>query len=164
MNTKKVVGYSALGVGAIGLAWWLWPSEKHIRNSIVAAAEGEHGSAPDTAKYWQAALGHSDPHPPDWCGAFSLWALKRAGLAHDTKWEVGKGFLYKLPTTSVPKPGDIAYFEHNQHHALVKEVHPDGQVSLINGNGQGGHVTLTKGPREHVTAFYSVAPLIRNKR
>ena len=160
MITKRS---AAIGGGVVGLAalvYWLWPSEGRARRAVVRAAVREPGDKPRVAEYWKAALGHDGEHPPDWCGALPLWALKRAGLARDLQWEVGKGFLYHLPTTSVPKPGDIAYFNKNQHHAIVQAVNSDGTVSLINGNGTQGHITQSRPNRSAVTAFYSIKPLI----
>jgi hypothetical protein len=62
--------------------------------------------------------------------------------------------------TYVPKPGDIAYFEKNQHHAIVAAINTDGTVDLINGNGTGGAVTESRPAKTKVTAFFSIQPLL----
>jgi hypothetical protein len=72
------------------------------------------------------------------------------------------GFIYPLglKQTPVPEPGDIAYFQKNQHHAIVASVNSDGTVSLINGNGTGGAVSESRPDIEDVTAFYSIGTLL----
>lgn len=139
------------------------PAER--RAIIVQKAMAEEGSN-DTKKYWdQAAPGTTIAKGTSWCGAFALWVLKQAGLALNWFWSFGKGgnygFLYKLPITHTPQPGDIAYVaQPYQHHAVVHTVNPDGTVNLINGNGTGGKVSLSTTPKSHITAFYSVEPLV----
>jgi hypothetical protein len=135
------------------------PSE---RQRVVFAALAEVGNG-DPAKYWADVLPGVDPRGLDWCGAFALWALHQAGLALDRRWVLGRGFILvgpnPLPQTTNPKPGDIAYFTKNQHEAIVEFVSP-GAVQLINGNGQGGRVSVSTVPRSSVTAFFSIAPLL----
>jgi hypothetical protein len=115
-------------------------------------------------KYWASAL----PNTPglehlDWCGAFALWALHNAGLALDWTWQLGLGFLltknHHLPTTPNPQPGDIAYFDHNQHEAVVAQVDGD-TITLINGNGTAGAVSQSQIQKSQATAFFSIAPLL----
>ena len=89
-----------------------------------------------------------------------LWVLHSAGLALTTKWAVGSGFLSHLPQTSEPKPGDVAYLAHLQHHALVTAVKGE-QVSLMNGNGFGGMITPSTMARSSITAFYSIEPYLK---
>lgn len=109
------------------------------RQRVVAAALGELGKS-DPAPYWRSS-GVLGPPPSEWCGAFSLWALHRAGLARDTMWKIGSGYLSQLPRTTVPKPGDIAYLDKpNQHHAVVVGVRGD-LIDVVNGNGVGRRVT-----------------------
>jgi hypothetical protein len=132
------------------------------RQAVVNAALGEVGSN-DTMKYWSlAAPGSTIGKGISWCGAFALWALKQAGLALNIFWVFGKGFLSgNLPITKDPQPGDVAYVDKPyQHHAIVQSVNPDGTINLINGNGENGKVSLSTTPRSHVTAFYSIQPLI----
>jgi len=126
------------------------------RSRLVKVALGEVGKA-RTSVYSLDAYGSEVDK--NWCGIFILWALHQVGLAKDWKWEVGKGFIYKLNTTLVPKPGDIAYFNKLNHQALVKSVEGDN-VRLINGNGMNGVVSESLTPKKNVTAFYSIESLL----
>lgn len=128
------------------------------RKQVVKAALSQIGLG-NANKYWEDVIG-SGPYPKEWCGGFALWALHQAGLAKNWKWEIGKGFLYKLPVTQTPEIGDIAYFEKNQHQAVIKMIHDDGTMSIINGNGVGGVVNESRGPLNNAKAFYSIQPLI----
>lgn len=131
------------------------------RAAVVTIAENELGSL-DPRVYWADVMPNASPHdyPKDWCGAFALWVLHQAGMALDLEWKIGRGFLIpNLPQTTHPKPGDIAYFEHNQHHAIVSEV-TSSSVGLINGNGAGGQVTRSIAPLNTVTAFFSIERLL----
>jgi len=138
---------------------------KNPRQKIVDAAEQELGDR-DPDKYWAIVQPHMVGTGAAWCGGFALWALKQAGLLPELDWTVGKGFIFKgnngapLPTTKEPKPGDIAYFNNLQHHAIVKEF--DGKtLTTIDGNqGPGEKVTIrTRNPKD-VTAFFSIEPLL----
>lgn len=171
-STKLAVAASAV-VGAGALAAMFSDSEDSLRKKVVKAAASQLDNT-DASPYWLDVLGPGS-HPKDWCGAFALWALHQAGLATDTKWLIGKGFLLAgrqpLKPTHEPKPGDIAYFTKSQHHAVVKEVHDDGTVSLINGNGFNpnipngatSEVAASRTPRSNVAAFYSIKPFIDSK-
>jgi hypothetical protein len=130
---------------------------------LVKAEEG-HGEEPD---YWLEAYG-SVPKKGAfaWCGVFALWALRRLGLT-SMMWQTGPkayGFIFpcKLPVTYDPKPGDIAYFTRNQHHAIVLAVQGE-YVSLCNGNGVNGCVSIGVTPRKSVASFFSIQPLINSK-
>ncbi len=138
---------------------------KTPREKIVDAALGELGDQnPD--KYWGLVQPVMVGSGAAWCGGFALWALKQAGLAPELDWTVGKGFIFKgndgkqLPTTKNPKPGDIAYFNNLQHHAIVKSF--DGvTLETIDGNqGPGEKVTQRKRSPGEVTAFFSIEPLL----
>lgn len=136
------------------------------RDQVVAAAVSQLGFN-DPAPYWEQTLPttYVGPFPKDWCGSFCLWCLNQAGLALDAHWIVGRGFLMVppnvLPMTKEGQKGDIAYFEHNQHHAVIEEV-TDHTYKLINGNGAGGRVTRSEVPRGQVTAVFSIAPYIES--
>jgi hypothetical protein len=160
-----LVGISLLAVlGAACTAIFRPPYADRLRAKVVKAALAEPADTPRITTYWKDVLSTSDftTPPKDWCGAFALWALHKAGLALDVLWKVGTGFIYpqNLPTTVIPKPGDIAYFTHNQHQAIVKSVNNDGTVTLINGNGTGGRITISNPKVSDVTAFYSIQPFI----
>jgi hypothetical protein len=136
------------------------------RAAVVAAAVSQLGNA-DPKRYWDDVFPGKDPTGMDWCGAFALWCLHQAGLALDWSWEMGSGFALSdqhqsLPTTTDPKPGDMAYFDSHQHMAVVEAVTP-AAVSLINGNGNAGAVTRSTAARSSVTAFFSIEPLLQGK-
>lgn len=132
------------------------------RKKVVFAALGRQGDR-SSLEYWQDTLpGLSElDYPKDWCGGFALWAIHQADLGKDLNWKIGSGFLIpNLSITSHPQPGDIAYFDHNQHHAIVTAVNGTS-VSLVSGNGMGGQVTVSMVPMSAVTAFFSLDPLLR---
>lgn len=131
------------------------------------------------AKYWKRVLGPSwkGPPPHNWCSAFSLWCLQEAGLAPGVILLVnginGKGWgfceplkLLKLPHVAIPEPGDIAYFEKFQHHAVVELADArkgvfwsiDGNQPAIDRHGPQG--TLPARDLDAAKAFYSIKPLI----
>lgn len=132
------------------------------RAQVVELARAELGKR-DLARYFASAapafLG-SNP-APEWCGIFGLYVLRTVGLT-DWQWRIGLGFLYRLPVTTSPKPGDMAYFDKNQHHAIVAGVRGD-EVDLINGNGMGGVVTASTAPLSKAKAYYSIQPLLDAK-
>lgn len=161
---ERIVFLSAGALAAIGGAIALWPVSRRAR--VVEAATDALGIT-DARPFWRAVLPPGTPesqYPKDWCGAFALWCLHRAGLGLDLQWEFGPpnyGFLWRLPTTQDPLPGDIAYFDNNQHHALVTDIGLIGdRVGLINGNGTGAAVTASSTERTHAAAYYSIQPLI----
>ncbi len=138
--------------------------ESEIRRQVVEAAKSQVDNS-DPSKYWLDTIG-TRRGPKHWCGAFALWALHQAGLAISWRWVIGKGFLWRLERTKDPKPGDIAYFNLQQHHAVVIEVTAD-RVHLVNGNSRPkgvlkipSMVVINERPRKDVTAFYSIAGLI----
>jgi hypothetical protein len=132
------------------------------RRQVVNAALSKVG-ATNANEFWVDALPAGTPtsdYPKDWCGAFDLWAIHQAGLGLGVNWKIGEGFLIPhLSMTHDPKPGDVAYFAHNQHHAIVSDV-IGSTVSLINGNGAGGQVTTSSCPKANVTAFFSLDKLL----
>lgn len=158
-QTPEGWGVAALGLlGAGGLVLALWPTSPRAR--VVRAAESQIGQT-DASPYWADVLPGTPPsgYPKDWCGAFALWCLHQAGLAKDLDWIVGRGFLFNLPTTTSPQPGDIAYFDSNEHQAVVVGVSP-AVVSLINGNGTAGAVSPSTADISHAAGYYSIAPLL----
>lgn len=160
-STPEGWALAALGTLGAGVALWaLWPTSPRVR--VARYAERELGQS-NAARYWASVLPGTPPsgYPKDWCGAFDLWALHQAGLARGINWIIGKGFLFNLPTTQNPDVGDTAYFDTNEHHAVVTGVdRAAGTVSLVNGNGAGGAVSASVTPMSHVAGFYSIAPLL----
>jgi hypothetical protein len=160
---KSPVGWALTALGALGgvlSVWALWPVSPRLR--IAQYAQSQLGRA-SAAPYWQDVLPGVPPSgwPPDWCGAFALWAIHQAGLLRARPWLIGTGFLYDFPTTSNPQPGDIAYFDHNQHQAVVVAV-LGNQISLVNGNGTRGAVSASTVDKSEVSAFYSIEPFLRD--
>lgn len=111
------------------------------RERIVRIAGVWVGSGEDRAFYRSACL--PDSYTGEWCGIFALFVLHTAKVALDVCWEVGKGFLYHLPLTDNPQPGDIAYKDAPwQHHAIVESYDAATNTFVgIDGNGPGGLVT-----------------------
>lgn len=147
---------------------------EEIRHQIARTAIEEEGNA-DHARYWLDVLDPPQAHPKDgalrplsWCGAFALWCLHQAGVAHGIKWIPGQGFLFRLKRTACPRVGDIAYKDQPfQHHGVVVEVGPieggkPAWVSTANGNSgptAGGRVVLRfQQPLSAWTCFYDVEP------
>jgi hypothetical protein len=161
--TARQKQYGLLGLGgaaAIGSLILLWPPAPRAR--VVQRATDMLGVS-DARAFWKDVLPRGTPesaYSKDWCGAFALWCLHQAGLGLDLSWEVGMGFLQHLPTTQHPQAGDIAYFDNNEHHAVVTD--PDvgipGSVGLINGNGNAGAVSASTS--SGAAAYYSIQPLI----
>lgn len=146
------------------------PFDLDTRERVTQWAYGQVGRH-DPLPYWRSALDpRPGPYPKHWCGAFALTALHEAGLALDVRWVIGSGFLLRtLDQTRDPLPGDIAYFRHLSHHAVVGDVEVDGAlVELINGNSRpyvDGRSSvqlsrvLTHGPGAP-DAFFSIERLI----
>jgi hypothetical protein len=160
---NALVGISLIAVlAAACTAIFTKPTSDRIRKRIVDIAVRESKGTPRVSTYWREVLKPADQltPPKDWCGAFVLWVLHTAGIALDTKWAVGSGFLSHLPITKNPKPGDVAYLAHLQHHALVTGDNGN-EISLMNGNGFGGLITPSTMQRSAITAFYSIDPYLQ---
>lgn len=130
------------------------------RADVVRAALSQLGQS-NLSLYFEGAAPQFLGSRPSWCGIFALWALREAGLTNWV-WETGRGFLYRLPRTSEPQAGDIAYYTTNQHQAVVLRNRGD-TVDVINGNGLGGVVTLSSPAKSKAAAYYSIQPLIDAK-
>ena len=156
-------GWAMLGlgvIGALGAGIALWPVSP--RQRVAAAALSQIG-ATDANVYWADVLPQVAPsgYPKDWCGAFALWCLHQAGLAKQYDWVIGIGFLDNLHTTPTPQVGDIAYFDTNEHHAVVVGVDlAAGTVDLVNGNGTGGAVSPSTTSISHAAGYYIIEPLL----
>lgn len=141
------------------------------------------------AAYWKRVLGPTwkGPYPPHWCAAFALWSIQEAGLAPGVLQLVdrvnGKGWGFCIPQGLTPtvgawckhktaaeirtriQPGDVAYFERNQHHAIVEQVAENGDVWTIDGNQpaidrHGPQGTLPARHSTGVYCFYSIGKFI----
>jgi len=165
MKLSDWVMVSAAAVGAVAAAVWLGakggpPQDKSavIRKRVIEIAREQVGKA-ELERYFAAVAPDFVGQKPEWCGIFALWVLHQAGLGAGVKWIVAKGFLFRLPRTSSPKPGDIAYYTKFNHQALVAAVR-GGEVDLINGNGKGGVVSESTKRLEDAAGYYSIQPWI----
>ncbi len=162
MASKRKLLFALGAVAGIGTLMSLL-SDQGPRSRFIAWARSQIGSR-DSKSVWQSALEPGTPesdYPKDWCGGFLLAGLHAVGLAQHLFWKIGSGFLIpNLAQTKTPVPGDIAYFDHNQHEALVTAIDDDGMVSLINGNGANGQVSTSTVPMSSVTAFFSLDRLL----
>jgi hypothetical protein len=139
-----------------------------VRSAVVQIALAEVGMRKDPLVYWREVLPTSWTSAQveqfsknaAWCGGFALWCLRKAGLAADIDWAMGKGFCYRLATTKDPLAGDIAYFDQPyQHHAVFWERR-ELDVVTIDGNQAGGAVAIVRRPFSRASAYYSIASLI----
>lgn len=131
-----------------------------VRSALKEWREHPNG-CPDL--YWREVL------PPDrlpfegnWCGAFALRSLKKAGLAKDLSWIVSFGFIgpERLPIVEKPLPGDLLVIpEPFQHQALIVSYEPTtGMVTSIDGNVPG--IAPKVRFKTSNMQFYSIQPLI----
>jgi hypothetical protein len=143
-------------------------AESERRDAIVATAVSQLGPQ-DPDKYWTVVCPalRGRPKTVAWCGGFALWCLRATPDAcewpggHPWDWAIGKGFAARLPVTTIPAPGDIAYIaEPFQHHAIVERVE-DFSVYTIDGNqSPGERVTRRRRPIEDAI-YFSIAPLVQ---
>jgi len=120
-------------------------------------------------EYWADVLPPGTPaqdYPKEWCGALCLFSLHRAELGLDVFW-LG-GFLARrcrlLEAHQVPQPGDMAFFERYQHHAIVEAADAQRRTfDSIDGNQGPGILRHTSRPFSAVRGFYSIDPLLDAK-
>lgn len=136
------------------------------RQAVVAAALGEVGNS-DRSVYDAVSYEPGAVTNRYWCVSFALWCLHQAGLTTFRFGEAnpfGAGFVYPLGLEQIPPEsaaaGDIAYFEHLQHHAIVVSAPVFGTLPVVNGNGNGGAVTTSSPDLGRVSAVYSIQSLI----
>lgn len=151
---------ASLGTAAYLLVTGGVPSLYSPRERLLRLARAELGKS-DGYPYWEVALGHPRATPSDWCGAFVLWAIKKA-FGVPWLWEDQKGFLYRLPRTLHPKPGDLGYADNGYNHqGIIESVNTDGTITSIDGNSWFGQVRRNVRPASFWTAFYDIEPLIQ---
>jgi hypothetical protein len=103
-----------------------------------------------------------------WCGATVLCNLKDAGLAAGLFWKDAIGFVGPagLRIVTKPEPGDIAFFEKNQHYAHVESVDlARGVFTSVDGNqgktlGRPGLKRYIDRPLRSAYCFYSISKLL----
>lgn len=124
------------------------------RRRVVEIAAGNIG-AKTAADFWDVCGAEPFSSKLAWCGIFALHCLHAADVAPpEIKWEFGRGFLYHLPPTTTPQPGDIGYIHHPfQHHLIVESVDGD-TVTSIDGNTP--IVARKKRAKRDITTFYSI--------
>lgn len=129
------------------------------REAVVRIARAELDLS-DATKYWRDVLQSGPPFPPAWCGAFALWCLRQAGLT-DWHWAIGKGFLWRLPRTETPLPGDLGYQDQPfQHHFVVVEADQHTLTSVDGNQGKPGVQERHRAVGSPKLVFYSIAPLL----
>lgn len=159
-QTKRKLALGGVLAGAGILFSVVWPWDPRQRFLWFAAKE--IGST-DWEKYLQGVTLQTPTTKPHWCGIFALWSMHRAGYACDVMWDLitGRGFLYRLPLTTNPQPGDMGYLHAYQHHAIIEKVEGD-KITTIDGNsGQQSpsRVLRTVRSRDDFAFFYDTSPL-----
>lgn len=153
----KIVAIARSQVGLVnsGKPGELDATGKKTRQGWQNLLEYFHTAAPsvwsdNVVKYKQSGL-------PSWCGIFSLWAVKSAGVSVGN-WRQGVGIsgVSGIKQTSNPQSGDIAYIAKNQHHAIVVSVEGN-TITTIDGNSGriGGEVTENRRSRSKFAGFYT---------
>lgn len=140
------------------------------RARVLEIAKAEIGpQAKGSAKvqgYWRdTLLGATEAQvkqfaaKAEYCGGFALWCLKKAGLAKDVYWQIGKGFLgpARLKTTRAPSRGDVGYIPQPFQHHFLYDYEYDGWVTSVDGNQPD---VREKRRRKDGLIFYSIQPLI----
>ncbi len=135
-----------------------------IRLDAVSALLREYREHPAGRPplYWQNVLAPGEVPPRDWCGAYVLFGLHKAGLARDVRWIPGIGFASPedLPIVSGRniQPGDLLYVERLQHHAMVVSYDPEtGIITSVDGNQPG--IAIRQRHATGVTV-YSIQPFV----
>jgi hypothetical protein len=136
------------------------------RSDAVRAAIKEWEEFPQGRPdlYWRELLRPDElPFKGDYCGAFILRSLQKAGLAKGAHWQIGLGFISPLglPRVAAPLPGDIVFVPVPfGHQALVVSYDAaTGMVTSIDGN-QPGIEPRVRFVKNGNIEFYSIQPLI----
>jgi hypothetical protein len=125
-------------------------------SSIVAVAESQLGVR---------ARGDCQPYGPceEWCSLFATWVWRHAGVPVPSfgfsgdlyDWAAAHTAVY--PPDASPQPGWAVFFgtgpqsaSTSVHVALVEDVLPDGEITIINGNFAGR--VMRTGPCEPAAA------------
>lgn len=94
---------------------------------------------------------------PSWCGIFSVWAHKKAGIDLGN-WQMGKGVsaFGTLKQTTSPQPGDIGYIDQPfQHHCIVTKVNGSTIESIDGNSGLYSEVIENTRPVTAYTGFFT---------
>jgi hypothetical protein len=149
-----------------------------VMGHLPAGVEPELNAERRRWEYWRAVCSPSWTDPQidqyqykHWCGAFTLFCLKQAGLAQSIFWRDGIGYVEpnRFDKVKIPQPGDVAYFAKNSHYAIVENVRtlPSGAVVFDSIDGNQGKTLATPSIKryssravENVAAFYSIESLL----
>jgi peptidoglycan hydrolase-like protein with peptidoglycan-binding domain len=113
-------------------------------------------------KHIKYGVNNGESHNPNglvsWCGIFATYAVITGGGNAGT-WTSGNRVSSMKKITNDPKPGDVGYFEHRQHHCIIASVNGD-QIETIDGNsydadaGGNGAITSTMRSRSSFQGFF----------
>jgi hypothetical protein len=133
----------------------------NLRDAVAMWAESQVGKV-SPEQYWRVVMPSAQPpFPPHWCGAFALWCLRVANLC-DWEWSLKAdepGFLFRLPKTDYPEPGDLVYRAKHQHHAVVVKSSPK-RVVCVGGNLDDGTIVDYQVFIRAECMAYSLNPLL----
>lgn len=90
-----------------------------------------------------------------WCGIFSCFILKQAGLT--AQWHLGQGIkpVPKIWGYKGVQPGDIGIIAHQAHHFVITEVGAD-KVTSVNGNSDWQSILVKSWPLRDIVAYHKV--------
>ena len=94
---------------------------------------------------------------PHWCGIFSVYAIKKAGIdVGDWKMGVGVSQFNTLEQTKSPQKGDVGYIhEPWRHHCIITEVNGDTVKSIDGNSGTKSEVIERTRPITKYTGFFT---------
>lgn len=141
----------------------------------IALAEVGYTEGPNNANKYARDNGQVDNQA--WCGSFTDWVLRRAGLTGEPSsvWTPSGLIAYRKAGRAIDRngpvaPGDIVYFDWGgttdaskvDHVGIVVATRPDGQVETVEGNtspssagsqSNGGGVHRRVRPRHVIAGF-----------
>jgi hypothetical protein len=100
---------------------------------------------------------YGEKHFPHWCGIFSVYAIKKAGIDVGN-WKMGTGVsqFNTLEQTDTPKKGDIGYIHKPyRHHCIIEEVNGDSVKSIDGNSGPVSGVLERTRPISEYTGFFT---------
>ena len=133
---------------------------KHVRTGWETLLQIFQTAAPgvwhdDVVKYY---TGYEEGFLPSWCGIFATFCLINGGASIGT-WQIGSGITGAgAVQTFHPKPGDVGYMEHNQHHCIITGVDGD-TISSIDGNsGMDSEIITHTRSKHEFLGFFTAFP------
>ena len=143
------------------------------RARVVEIARAEIGDqrkgSPQVREYWAAVCPQYSrgqitdlAESLEWCGVFALWCLHQSGVT-TVPWELGRGFVYHLPRSHAPEPGDVLVGGAPLwHHGIVESLTMRGArpwLASIEGNTP--NVRRRDRPAPAGFTYYSITPWLR---